>query len=158
MIIIFIISMHLGIEGGMNQPIIGLDYTLHIGTVVKAYLGKQDLNHNIHLNFILSGAYYQGKNTGYSFRYYGLGLMIRKIPWRIAPFGELTVDYISRELNKNKEWGIGFNYTLGFLLNFYYDNINVYPALYYNGVSDFKAHAGSLGIKLGIKYEFQRNL
>ncbi|MEO0156980.1 MAG: hypothetical protein ABIL07_07690 [candidate division WOR-3 bacterium] len=153
MVIVFIISMHFGIEGGINQPIIGFDYTLNNGTIVKAYIGKQDLNHNVHLNLTLTGSYYQGKNTGYSFSKYGLGIMIRKIPWRIAPFGEMGIDYVSRELNKNKEWGVGFSYTIGFLVNFYYENINVYPAFYYDGVTDFKIHAGNLGIKLGIKYE-----
>jgi len=153
MIIAFLISIHFGVEGGVNKPVFGFDYTLNRGTIIKAYIGKQDLNHNVNLNFSLSGSYYQGKNTGYSFSKYGLGLMIQKIPWRIAPYGELGLDYISRELNKNKEWGIGFSYTFGFLLNFYYENLNIYPVLYYDGVTDFKDYAGSLGIKMGIRYE-----
>ncbi|MEO0184769.1 MAG: hypothetical protein ABIL22_05270 [candidate division WOR-3 bacterium] len=153
MIVLFIIGLHFGIEGGMNQPVMGFDYTLNNGTCIKAYIGKQDLNHNVHLNLTLNGSYYKGKNTGYSLSTYGLGLMIRKIPWRVAPYVELGINYISRELDKNKEWGIGAAYNLGFLLNFYYEKINIYPALYYEGVTDFKAHAGSFGVKLGIGYE-----
>ncbi len=153
MVILFIIGFHFGIEGGINQPVIGLDNTLDNGTSVKAYIGKQDLNHNVHLNLALSGLYYKGKNIGYSFSTYGVSLMIQKIPWRIAPYTEIGIDYISRELDKNKEWGIGFNYTLGFLVNFYYENISIYPGFYYDGITDFRSHAGSLGIKLGIGYE-----
>ena len=146
-------SMHVGIEAGFHQPVIGLDYNLNSGVLVKAFIGKEDLRHNVYLNLALSGAYYQGKNPGYSFGNYGLTLLIKKSHWRVAPFVEFGGDYISRELNKNKEWGIGFNYAFGFSINFNYEALNIYPAFYYDGLTDFKAQAGNLGIKLGIGYE-----
>ncbi|MEO0094487.1 MAG: hypothetical protein ABIL46_03625 [candidate division WOR-3 bacterium] len=154
MIILFLINLHIGFECGIDQPIIGLDYNLNSGAIFKIYIGKQDLNHSLYLNLVVSGSYYQGKNPGYSFNIYSLGLMIRKLNWRLTPFVDCGIDYITRELNKNREWGLGFSYTFGFLINFYYENINIYPSLYYDGVTDFRAQAGSLGIKLGIKYEF----
>lgn len=154
MLLIVILSMHAGVEAGFNQPIIGLDYELNNGLSFKAFIGKNDLNHNVYLDLGLFGSYYQGKNPGYSFSNYGVTLLIKKMNWRISPFLEFGGGYVSRTLNKNKEWGIGFNYTIGFLINFHYEALNIYPMFYYSGVTDFKARAGSLGINLGIGYEF----
>ncbi len=152
MLIIFVTAIHLGFEGGINYPIIGLDYQVSNGTLFKIYFGKEDLNHNVHLNLMLGGVIFEGKNPGYSFNIYNVSLMLKKSNWRITPFLEGGIDYITRELNKNREWGIGFDYMFGILFNFYYENINIYPALYFNGLTDFKTNAGCLGIKLGIRY------
>jgi hypothetical protein len=147
--------MHLGVEAGFNQPIIGLDYSLNSGVLFKVFAGKQDLNHNVYLDLAFTGSYYQGKNPGYSFSNYGIGLLIKKSNWRIAPFVESGVNYVVRELDKNKEWGLDFNYVFGFLINFHYENMIIYPACYYDGLTDFRKNAGSVGIKLGISYELQ---
>ncbi|MGB9719962.1 MAG: hypothetical protein ACPL28_00575 [bacterium] len=147
MIILYLVGIYLGIEAGMNQPMIGLDYDLQSGVIFKAIAGKQ----NISIAF--SGSYYHGKNLGYSFSNYGLSILIKKSNWRVSPFVESGLDYIARQLDSNKEWGIGFNYAIGFLIGFHYDNIEIYPSFYYDGLTDFKVNAGNLGIKLGIGYE-----
>ncbi len=154
MILLFITSLHLGVEGGLSQPIIGFDYELHSGVMVKIFLGKEDLNHHVFLNLAINGAYYSGENPGYTFSNYGISFLIQKSNWRFAPFVETGVSYIARELNMNKEWGVVYDYAVGFLINFYYESIRIYPGLYYDGMTDFKAHAGNIGIKMGIDYEF----
>lgn len=154
MFLFIIFCLHTGIEAGLIQPIIGLDYDAYSGHFFKAFLGKKDLNHNVYLNLGFCGSYYPGKNPGYSFSSYGITLLIKKMNWRISPFVEFGGDYVSRELNKNKEWGTGFHYTTGFLINFYYEAINIYPMFYYSGITDFRATIGSIGINLGIGYDF----
>ncbi|MCX7995872.1 MAG: hypothetical protein N3A65_08930 [candidate division WOR-3 bacterium] len=153
MIFYFLLSLHLGFEGGINKPITGLDYNLENGNIYRIYIGKQDLNHNVLLNLVINGSYYYGENPGYSFSTYGAGIMITKIPWRVSPYIEVGITYVTRVLNKSKEWGMSFDYTFGFLINFYYENINIYPAFYYYGITDFRVHAGIMGMKLGIRYE-----
>ncbi len=77
-----------------------------------------------------------------------------KFRWRYSPYFGFGIDYIERELRGNKEWGLGFAYSLGIKVNFHFDQVNIYPALFYAGLTDFKTAAGTLGLKLGIGYEF----
>jgi|UniRef100_A0A7V3RFY6 hypothetical protein len=154
MILLIIIGLHFGIEGGLEQPVIGLDFYHTSGTNFNFNLGKNDLIHNVQLNLSLGGYFYKGKNPGYSLNIYNCGLMVKKIPWRFTPFFKTGIDYITRELDKNREWGFGFDYAIGCQINFYYENINIYPSFYYSGITDFKANAGCLGIKIGVAYEF----
>ncbi len=133
---------------------VGFDYNLNSGIMVNALLGKEDYNHHVYLNLMLNGTYYRGKNPGYTVSSYGVGLLIQKSNWRFAPFVASGVSYVARELNKNKEWSVIFDYAGGFVVNFYYETIRIYPGLYYAGMTDFKTHAGSIGIKMGIGYEF----
>lgn len=155
MIIFFIVNFHFGIETGVNQPVAGLEYTLNSGIVFTGFVGKKILNNNFYLNLAFNSSYYYGNNPGYSFSTYGMDLFVKKSNWRITPLIGMGFDYALRQLEKNKEWGMGFDYEFGILTNFYYENLNIYPAIYYDGITDFKAHTGSLGIKLGIGYEFQ---
>ncbi|MGQ9465079.1 MAG: hypothetical protein ACUVQ4_05170 [bacterium] len=152
--ILVLFCLHTGIEAGLIQPIVGLDYDLNSGLLYKVFLGKKDLNHNVYLNLGFCGSYYPGKNAGYSFSSYGITLLMKKMNWRISPFVEFGGDYVSRELHTSKEWGTGLHYAMGFLINFYYEAINIYPMFYYSGITDFRASTGSLGMNLGIGYEF----
>ncbi|MEO0160671.1 MAG: hypothetical protein ABIL39_01140 [candidate division WOR-3 bacterium] len=149
-----LINFYLGFEGGINLPVIGLDYDLKSGNLFRVYIGKNDLKTGIYWNLVLGGSYYYGRNPGYSLRTYGVRLMGYKVFRSISPYLETGIDYIKRTLEKNSEWGFGFEYAIGFLINFNYENITFYPAFYYDGVTDFKSHAGSAGVKLGLKYEW----
>ncbi len=152
MFCLLIIGLCAGIEVGWNQPVSGFDYNLNSGVGFRIF-ADQELGF-AESKIFFDGEYYQGKNSSYVFNIYGIGIQFTKSGWRFAPFMEAGVDYISRELNKNKEWGIGAFYSFGFLINFNYESVNIYPAFYYTGVTDIRLHSGFLGVKLGIGYEF----
>jgi len=152
MLFLFIFSIKAGVEFGFNQPVIGFDLNHQSGIVYKLFCGKEYNFLKIHLG--IGGSYYQGKNTGYSFTTYGLKFDMVKAKWRYAPFFDTGLDYVVRELNKNKETGLAFVYGFGLLVNFNYEKLNLYPAFFYNGLTDFKKAGGNLGMKFGVVYAF----
>lgn len=152
MLVIALISLALGIESGLNQPIIGLDYSLNSGISIGAFAERS--YDALRLNIALKGLYFQGRNLGYSSSIYGIAIGVIKNKWRFSPYINCGIDYILRELNKNRESGMGFSYAFGFLINFNYQMILIRPIFYYEGITDFRATGGHLGAKLGIGYEW----
>lgn len=150
MILYLLVSLSVGIEAGVNQPLIGFD-NLNSGTVFNLFLGRNLGFTDVNLS--AQGSFYQGKNLGYSFSSYGIRLGFNKKNWRFSPVIELGMDYVTRELNKSGESGFGLNYSLGFLINFRVESVSLYPKFYYDGITDLRKEAGFIGMKLGIGYE-----
>lgn len=150
MILYLLCSLSLGFEAGMNQPFIGFE-DLNSGVVFDLCLKRN-------LGFCkpaLGGraTFYQGKNPGYSLNTYGVRFSCSKPTWRFSPFIEFGIEYLTREFNKEKETGFAFDYNFGFLINFRYESLFIYPKFYYEGVTDLSEQASFIGIKLGIEYE-----
>jgi len=150
MVLYLLVNLALGVEGGINQPLIGFD-NLNSGVVFNVSLSN-DLG-VVGLSLALQGSFYQGKNPGYSLGSYGARFEFTKHNWRFTPVIELGSDYIYRELNQLKESGFTLSYGIGFQLKFRYESIRVYPEFLYDGLTDFSTQAGFLGIRLGIGYE-----
>ncbi|KPJ73797.1 hypothetical protein AMJ52_03070 [candidate division TA06 bacterium DG_78] len=60
---------------------------------------------------------------------------------------------MTRNLNTAKESGYVFTYGIGLVINFTVDRLRIYPKLCYDGITDFKEHAGFIGMKIGIAYD-----
>jgi len=97
--------------------------------------------------------FYHGKNNAYSVNFYGVRIHTFKSTWRFSPVIEFGAEYMTRNLNTAKESGYVFTYGIGLVINFTVDRLRIYPKLCYDGITDFKEHAGFIGMKIGIAYD-----
>ena len=115
------------------------------------------INHHFRLADLSVGArtsYFSVENSAYSLYFYGLSIGLAKNSWLFSPVIEFGPEYARRKLGSSKESGFGLNYTMGFLINIYFDKLRFYPKFYYEGITDLEIHAGFIGAKLGVGYEF----
>jgi hypothetical protein len=150
MLLCVIFAITAGIEAGVNQPLIGFN-DLTAGTVFNFQL-ERDFGFS-GLGFGIQGAFYQGKNQAYALNAYGLRFMAGQSKWLFSPTLEAGGDYIRRQIGSGQEIGFSFNYLLGVRVNFRYQLLTVYPMIYYEGATDFQAHDGFIGVKIGINHE-----
>jgi len=139
-----------GIEGGVHQPIIGFN-DLHPG--VAFCIHAETATRPADLQAELLAVFHEGLNRGYSVALYGIRFGITKNRWLIAPDIRLGIDYLARELDPGRESGLAFGYAAGIRFAIRRELLMIYPALFYEGVTDFKTHAGFLGIRLGVAHE-----
>ena len=151
MVLYFLIAISLGIEGGYNFPATGFD-NLNSGAVLNIFINRNFGFADIAVS--LETDFYRGKNSSYALNRYGIEFQFSKNNWRFSPIFEIGSNYIYRKLNKTKETGYALSYGLGILLNFHIDRLRLYPKFYYDGTTDLKSHAGFIGVKMGINYEF----
>jgi hypothetical protein len=149
--IFFLITLSVGFEGGYNMPAVGFK-DLNSGAAFSLYVNR-------HFRFADLGigvrtSYFSVENSAYSLYFYGLSIGLAKNSWLFSPVIEFGPEYARRKLGSSKESGFGFNYTLGFLINIYFDKLRFYPKFYYEGITDIETHAGFVGAKLGVGYEF----
>jgi hypothetical protein len=76
-----------------------------------------------------------------------------KNQWLFTPVLEAGADYIRRRIGSGQETGFSLNYLLGVRLNLRYQLLTLYPLIHFEGATDFRAHNGFIGIKIGIKHE-----
>jgi hypothetical protein len=148
--IYLLLSISIGVEGGYNLPATGFD-NLKSGPIMTIFLSR-DIG-IVDITTSLETSFYFGKNPAYSMNRYGFHIGFSKRNWQFSPVIEIGGDYVSRGINNVSESGFAMNYGLGFLINFRVEKLRIYPKLYYDGLTDFKSHAGFIGIKLGIDYE-----
>jgi hypothetical protein len=150
MFVYFLIAVAIGFEGGYTQPALGFD-NLNSGMGFAVFIDR-----NFRITDMAIAAHttmHQGKHPGYSLNFTGIRFCFYKRNWRFSPAIELGADYVDRELNKHREMGFAFDYCLGLMINFRVNQVRIYPKLFYDGVTDFKMHAGFVGIKFGVDYE-----
>jgi hypothetical protein len=151
MLLYYMFALTCAIEGGYSIPSVGFTDT-HAG-VVCALVVSHDLRI---LDTGVRGniGYYPGKNRAYSLSTYGVRVYATKHTWRVAPILDLGVDYVYRTIDNDQEKGPAFTYGLGLVINIPLERMRVYPAFFYEGITDFARHGGFLGMKLGIAYAF----
>lgn len=149
MILYFLVALSLGVEGGYNLPV-GFD-NLESGPGFAVFVSRDFGITNIALS--LETNFYRGKNSAYSLNSYGFRLGFNKSNWLFSPAIDLGADYINRKINAAKETGYAVMYGLGFLINFHVEQLRISPKFYYSGLTDFKSHAGFIGLRIGISYE-----
>jgi len=142
-------AISIGIEGGYNIPAVGFQ-NIHTGTTVSLCadrnMGIVDLTLSVQTSFLT------GDNPSYTLNATGLRLGMYKGNWLISPVLAVGGDYINRGLNQSSETGFAAAYTIGALINFKINRLRIYPKVYYDGLTDFKEHAGFLGLRMGIAY------
>jgi hypothetical protein len=150
MLLYALIALSVGIEAGYNSPALGFD-NLNAGPVLNIVVSRDFGIANLALS--LDTDFYHGKNNAYSVNFYGARVHVFKSTWRFSPVIEFGARYLSRTLNAAKESDYVCTYGIGLVINFTIDRLRIYPKLCYDGVTDFKEHAGFLGAKIGIAYE-----
>lgn len=146
-----LLSFSVGVEVGYSIP--ALAFTdIQSGPSVQMFICKPAKLVDISLS--TTAAFYTGDNTAYSLSLYGIQLGLYKTAWRFSPFFELGGQYVTREIQMMSETGYCLSYSFGLLLNFRYESMRLYPKLYYEGITDIEQHAGFLGARMGIAYEF----
>lgn len=150
MFVYMLVAISIGIEGGYNIPAVGFQ-NIHTGTTVSLFadrnMGIADLTLSVQTSFLT------GDNPSYTLNATGLRLGMYKGNWPISPVLAVGGDYINRGLNQSSETGFAAAYTIGALVNFKINRLRIYPKVYYDGLTDFKKHAGFLGLRMGIAYE-----
>jgi hypothetical protein len=150
MLLYILIALSVGIEAGYNFPSVGFD-NLNAGPVLNIFVSRDFGIADLALS--LETDFYHGKNNAYSVNLYGVRVHTFKSTWRFSPTIEFGAEYITRNLNAAMESGYVCTYGVGILINFTVDRLRIYPKLCYDGVTDFKKHAGFLGAKIGIAYD-----
>ncbi len=150
MLIYFLISLSVGIEGGYNSPAVGFN-DIHSGVALTVFVSHHGGVADV--TFSLGTTFHSGDNTSYSLTSYGLRCGFSKNNWLFSPIIEFGGDYANRKIHDAHESGYAFNYALGLLVNFHKEKMRIYPKVYYEGITDFKEHGGFIGAKLGIAYE-----
>ncbi|KPK63251.1 hypothetical protein AMJ83_07825 [candidate division WOR_3 bacterium SM23_42] len=149
MFVYMLFAISIGIEGGYNIPAVGFQ-NIHTGTTVSLCadrnMGIVDLTLSVQTSFLT------GDNPSYTLNATGLRLGMYKGNWLISPVLAVGGDYINRGLNQSSETGFAAAYTIGALINFKINRLRIYPKVYYDGLTDFKEHAGFLGLRMGIAY------
>jgi hypothetical protein len=150
MLLYVLITLSVGVEAGYNFPAVGFD-NLNSGPVLNMFVSRDFGVADLALS--LKTDFYHGRNNAYSVNFYGIRVHTFKSTWRFSPVIEFGTDYMMRTLNAGKESGYVFTYGVGLVINFTVDRLRIYPKLCYDGVTDFKKHAGFLGTKIGIAYD-----
>lgn len=150
MFVFMLVSLSIGIEGGYSIPAVGFE-NISTGTSISLCtdrnMGIVDLTLSVQTSF------FTGDNPSYTLNTTGLRIGVYKNNWPISPVLAVGGDHISRGLKQSNETGFAAAYTIGALINFKINQLRIYPKMYYDGVTDFKEHAGFLGLKIGIAYE-----
>lgn len=150
MFVCILLAISIGIEGGYNIPAVGFE-NINTGTTVSLFaernMGIVDLNLSIQTSF------FTGDNPSYTLHNTGLRIGMCKANWLFSPLLAVGGDYINRGLTQSNETGFAAAYTIGVLINFKVDRLRIYPKIHYDGLTDFKEHAGFLGLRIGIAYE-----
>lgn len=151
MIVLMLISLTLGFEGGYATPANGFEdissgIIFSMSSIHRA--GALDMRLGVH------GMSNRGEHSGYSLSTYGLGAWMFKRSWRFSPEIFIGVDYVRRTLGQAAESGYAVTYGAGMLVNFRYDVLYLYPKVFYEGMTDFRDSGGFVGIMLGVAYEF----
>jgi len=147
----FLIALSVGFEGGYNTPGVGFK-DLNSGPAFSLYINRHFLFADLCIGARTS--YFSVENSAYSLYFYGLSIGLAKNSWLFSPVIECGPEYARRKLGSSKESGYGLNYTLGFLINIHFEKLRLYPKFYYEGITDLETHAGFVGAKLGVGYEF----
>lgn len=139
-----------GIEAGLHQPVIGFN-DLRPGVALSIQAVTAIPRADLQAEF--RAAFHEGLNRGYSVTLYGLRLGLTRNRWLVAPDVRFGFDYLKRELNPGHETGLAFGYTAGVRGAFRHGLLTIHPALLYEGLTDFKRHAGFIGLRLGVTHE-----
>lgn len=151
MLLYVLLASFIGVEAGYSLPSVGYN-NINSGVAFTLYATRYFKCCDFKFGFNTS--FYQGKNISYSLSSYGARLEVVQNNWRISPLLTLGYNYINAKIDNTAEVGFAFDYDLGLAINFRHDNLLLSPGLYYQGVTDLSYHAGFIGIKLGIGYEF----
>ena len=150
MLLHMLLAFALGIEGGYQIPAVGFK-DINTGTSFSVYC-----SHNmgfVDITAAAQTAFYTGDNSSYQSSATGFRFGVQKGNWPISPVLAVGADYVSRNLHQHSESGFALAYSLGEILNFRINQLSIHPKIYYDGLTDMEAHAGFIGIKLGIDYE-----
>ena len=150
MLVCMLVALSIGIEGGYNIPAVGFQ-NISTGTSVSLFAGRN--MGIVDLTLSAQTSYFTGDNPSYTISATGLRLGMYKSNWPISPVLSVGGHYINRGLNQSNETGYAAGYSIGALVNFRINQLLIYPKVYYDGLTDFKEHAGFLGFKIGIAYE-----
>ncbi len=150
MLLFFLISISLGVEGGYNQPAVGFN-NIKSGSAFSLFVNQHWRVTDVTLS--IGTVFHTGDNPSYSLDTYGLRCGFSKNNWRFSPIIEFGTDYLRRTIHDAKEFDYVFIYTIGLVINFHHEKLRLYPKFYYDGITDFKEHGGFIGAKLGIGYE-----
>ena len=150
MLLHMLLAFALGIEVGYQIPAVGFR-DINTGTGFSIYcLRKVGF---VDITAAAQTAFYSGDNSSYHSSASGFRFGLQKGNWPISPVIAIGADYISRDLHQYSESGFALAYSLGVVLNFRIDRLSIHPKICYDGLTDMEAHAGFIGIKMGIGYE-----
>lgn len=110
--------------------------------------------HVIDLSLGAGMSYFTVENSAYALYFYDLDIGLTKNSWLFSPVIEFGPEYTQRKLSSSDESGLAFYYSFGALVNIYYKDLRFYPKFYYKGTTDGQTHAGFIGVKLGVGYDF----
>ena len=99
-------------------------------------------------------SYFSVENSGYTLYFYDLDIGLMKKNWLFSPVIEIGPEYTQRKYGSSSESGTALYYSFGLLINVYYADLRFYPKFYYKGTTDGQTHAGFVGAKLGVGYDF----
>jgi len=147
----FLIALSLGFEGGYSMPAVGFN-DLNSGITFSLYANRHFQVVDLSLGAGIS--YYTLENSAYALYFYDLDIGLTKNNWLFSPVVEFGPEYTQRKHDSSDESGIAFYYSFGILVNFYFEDLRFYPKFYYKGTTDGQTHAGFIGAKLGVGYDF----
>ncbi|MGB3339884.1 MAG: hypothetical protein WBB37_00170 [bacterium] len=147
----FLIALSLGFEGGYKMPAVGFN-DLNSGITFSLYVNRHFQIADLSLGAGMS--YYTVENSAYALYFYDLDIGFAKNNWLFSPVIEFGPEYTQRKHGDSNETGTAFYYSLGVLVNFYLEDLRFYPKFYYKGTTDGQTHAGFIGAKLGVGYDF----
>jgi hypothetical protein len=147
----FLIALSVGVEGGYSMPAVGFK-DLNSGITFSLYVNRHFQVVDLSLGAGMS--YYTVENSAYTLYFYDLDIGFTKKNWLFSPAIEFGPEYTQRKHSHSDESGMAFYYSFGFLVNIYSDNLRFYPKFYYKGTTDGQTHAGFIGAKLGVGYDF----
>jgi hypothetical protein len=151
MIVLMLVSLTLGFEGGYAAPATGFE-DISSGVTFSLYSLQRAGFVDIQLGMQITSC--RGEHTGYALNTYGVRTWLAKQTWRFSPEISIGVDYVHRTLAQASETGYAFTYGLGMLINIRYNVLRLYPKVFYEGITDFRDSGGFIGIALGVGYEF----
>jgi hypothetical protein len=143
-------ALSIGLEGGYDFPAVGFK-DINTGAVFALTAGQKVKFIDAALS--LQTSFYSGDNEGYSMSTLGFRLAFYKKNWPLSPVLSIGSDYVIRNLDEASENGFAAAYATGFLFNFRFEKLHIYPKISYEGLTDMKVHAGFISLRLGILYE-----
>ena len=147
----FLIALSVGFEGGYSMPAVGFN-DLNSGIAFSLYVNRHF--NLVDLSLGAGVSYYTVENSAYTLYFYDMDIGFTKNNWLFSPAIEFGPEYTQRKHDTGDESGSAFYYSLGILVNFHLDKMRFYPKFYYKGTTDGQAHAGFIGVKLGVGYDF----
>jgi len=150
MLLNLLLAIAIGVEGGYHIPAVGFN-NINTGTCFSLSVARKVSF--VDLTVAAQTAFYTGDNQSYHLNTVGLRVGIHKGNWPISPALAIGGDYVNRDLREYGESGFAVAYSIGVLMNFRFNQVFIYPKIYYDGLTDMKINAGFIGLKLGIGYE-----